>query len=143
MNHLAITLGLLMCTASISLNAQDSSFSPHSRLSLVFAGDVMGHDAQIESAKAMGSGSYDYSSCFRYVSPYIKKADIAIANLEVTFGGSPYTGYPSFSSPDELAEELKNSGFDILVKANNHALDRKRAGLERTVKVLDSLGLIQ
>jgi hypothetical protein len=113
------------------------------KLTLVFAGDIMGHDTQIESAMRMGNGIYDYTSCFRYVTPTIAAADIAIGNLEVTLAGPPYKGYPQFSSPDALADALKTVGFDILVQANNHAVDRGKAGLERTLHVLDSLGLIR
>jgi poly-gamma-glutamate synthesis protein (capsule biosynthesis protein) len=91
----------------------------------------------------MGDGEYDYNSCFSYVEPYIAAADIAIGNLEVTLAGPPYKGYPQFSSPDALAVALKNAGFDILVQANNHAVDRGKAGLERTLNVLDSMGLIR
>ncbi|MDF1571843.1 MAG: CapA family protein [Bacteroidales bacterium] len=112
-------------------------------LTLLFAGDIMGHDTQIESARQMGDGAYDYSSCFRYVAPYIAAADIAIGNLEVTFAGPPYKGYPAFSSPDALASAIKEAGFDILVNANNHAIDRGKNGLERTLEVLDSMGIIQ
>lgn len=112
------------------------------QLKLIFAGDIMGHDTQIESAKAQGNGSYDYSSCFEQIEPFISSADIAIGNLEVTLAGPPYKGYPAFSSPDELAMELKEVGFDIMVHANNHAIDRRKRGLERTLKVLDSLGII-
>ena len=116
---------------------------PPKQLTLLFAGDIMGHDTQIEAARMMGGGEYDYSSCFRYVEPYIASADIAIGNLEVTLAGPPYKGYPQFSSPDALADALKNAGFDILVQANNHAVDRGKAGLERTLKVLDSIGLVR
>lgn len=121
-----------------------SSFAQNSQqLKLVFTGDIMGHDTQIESALTMGQGSYDYSSCFRYIEPYLSSADITIGNLEVTLAGPPYKGYPAFSSPDELAYELKKSGFDILVNANNHAIDRRQKGLERTIRVLDSIGILQ
>lgn len=121
----------------------DSLGQESRRLTLVFAGDIMGHDTQIESARAMGGGTYDYSSNFKYISEYISAADIAVGNLEVTLAGPPYKGYPAFSSPDELALELKRSGFDILVNANNHAIDRRKKGLERTLYVLDSIGIIQ
>jgi poly-gamma-glutamate synthesis protein (capsule biosynthesis protein) len=130
---LVILSGLLMNLAGQS----------PAQLTLIFAGDIMGHDTQIESAKMSGNGEYDYTENFRHVEPYISAADIAIGNLEVTLAGPPYKGYPEFSSPDALAVALKNAGFDILVNANNHALDRKRSGLERTIKVLDSLGIIQ
>ena len=111
-----------------------------SSVTVVFAGDIMGHDTQIEGALDSISGSYNYEPTFRYISDYITDADIAVANLEVTLAGPPYSGYPQFSSPDELAEEIKNAGFDILLTANNHALDRGEGGLKRTLDVLDSLG---
>jgi poly-gamma-glutamate synthesis protein (capsule biosynthesis protein) len=103
----------------------------------------MGHDTQIASALATGDTGYDYKPCFQYLRPYLQQADIVIGNLEVTFAGEPYKGYPAFSSPDELADALDWAGFDILVNANNHALDRGRKGLERTLDVLNQKEIIQ
>jgi poly-gamma-glutamate capsule biosynthesis protein CapA/YwtB (metallophosphatase superfamily) len=113
-----------------------------SYITIVFAGDIMGHDAQIMAAYQPGTGTYSYEPTFRYVKPYIENADIAVTNLEVTLAGPPFKGYPRFSSPDNLAVELKNSGFDIVVNANNHALDRGKGGFKRTLTVLDSLNII-
>ena len=84
----------------------------------------MGHDSQISAAYSKETNSYDYNSCFQYIKFYISEADIAIGNLEVTLGGTPYKGYPQFSSPDALATAARNAGFDILLTANNHSLDR-------------------
>ena len=112
------------------------------RLSILFAGDIMGHDAQIFGAYDDASGRHNYDTCFSVISPFIQSADIAVGNLEVTLAGAPYKGYPAFSSPDALAESLKKAGFDILITANNHSLDRGKKGLERTIAVLDSLGFI-
>ncbi|MEP2671643.1 MAG: CapA family protein [Cyclobacteriaceae bacterium] len=112
------------------------------KVSLLFVGDVMQHDSQIRAAYDPISKSYDYSACFQYVKPVIQSADIAFANLEVTLAGPPYKGYPQFSAPDELAVSLKESGFDVLVTANNHSLDRRKKGLERTIDVLDTMDLL-
>jgi poly-gamma-glutamate capsule biosynthesis protein CapA/YwtB (metallophosphatase superfamily) len=119
------------------VHAQDTT-----RLSLLFAGDIMQHDSNIAAAYNPATGKYDYSACFEYVAPIIQSADLAIGNLELTLAGPPFKGYPQFSSPDALAAELKRSGFDVLVTANNHSLDRRRKGLERTTRVLDSLQII-
>jgi poly-gamma-glutamate synthesis protein (capsule biosynthesis protein) len=113
-----------------------------SRLSLVFAGDIMGHDEQITGAWDATTNSYNYEPTFRYVKPYVENADMAIANLEVTLGGKPYKGYPQFSSPDALAIAARDAGFDIFLQANNHALDRGKAGFARTLTMLDSLKVI-
>ena len=94
----------------------------------------MGHDSQIESAFDKDKKTYDYNPVFKNVESIIKKADFAIANLEVTLAGKPYKGYPQFSSPDELAIACKESGIDVLVTANNHSCDRRKKGLLRTKK---------
>ncbi|WP_339696454.1 CapA family protein [uncultured Roseivirga sp.] len=108
-------------------------------VSLLFIGDIMGHYAQIESALDTTTGTYSFDRMFRKVSPLIQKADFAIANLEVTLAGTPYSGYPRFSSPDELAVAAKKSGIDILLTANNHASDHNLKGIKRTINVLDSI----
>ena len=66
------------------LNAQDTT-----RLSMLFVGDVMGHDSQIAAAYNSKEGTYDYQSCFRFVEPIIKSVDLAFGNLEVTLAGEP------------------------------------------------------
>lgn len=111
-------------------------------LTLTFAGDIMGHDEQITGAYNDTLKKYNYDSCFRFIKPYIQQCDIAIANLEVVLGIKPYTGYPAFSSPTELAIASKNAGFDYLLTANNHCLDRGKRGLEKTISLLDSLTII-
>ncbi len=114
----------------LSLSAQD-------QISLLFVGDLMQHQAQIDAAR-QGDG-YNYDDCFRHVKKEISKADMTIGNLEVTLGGKPYRGYPVFSAPDEYLYAIKEAGFDVLLTANNHCLDKRKIGLERTILMLDSL----
>lgn len=112
-----------------------------SLVTLLFAGDIMGHKPQVDVAYDRATGKYDYSDCFRYVEPYVQEADFACGNLEVTLGGAPYSGYPCFSSPDALLFEVQNIGFDLLFTANNHVLDRGKPGVERTIMMLDSVDM--
>ena len=130
------TLFSVLFLLSLCASAQDTT-----RLSLMFVGDIMGHDSQINSAYDPVAKKYDYSSCFQFIKPYIENADLAIGNLEVTLAGPPHKGYPHFSSPDALAQTLKDIGFDVLVTANNHCVDRGKKGLERTIMMLDSLDI--
>ncbi|MDD5570695.1 MAG: CapA family protein [Bacteroidales bacterium] len=106
---------------------------------LMFAGDVMQHMPQVYSAYDSSSKTFNYYKCFQFIKPILERSDIAVVNFESTLGGTPYTGYPQFSSPDELAKTLKDIGFKILLTANNHCLDKSRYGLQRTIKVMDSL----
>jgi poly-gamma-glutamate synthesis protein (capsule biosynthesis protein) len=126
---------LIFFSAAGTVAAQEADTT----LTLLFAGDIMGHDMQIAAACNDSTGTYSYDSVFKYVSPLISSADIAVGNLEVTLGGEPYKGYPAFSSPDALAAACSNVGFDILSTANNHAADRGSRGIIRTLRVLDSL----
>ena len=104
-----------------------------------FVGDVMFHMPIVNSAYS--NGKYDFKSIFQYVKPYIEKSDISFCNLETTLGGKPYTGYPTFSSPDEVLDGLKYAGFDIINVANNHMLDRHVKGLKRTLELISQYKL--
>lgn len=107
---------------------------------LVFVGDAMQHQDQLDTARAVGHGEYDYSDCFTYIAPTIAQADYAVCNLEVPLGGGPdYSGFPCFSAPDSYAVALKDAGFDMMLTANNHCLDRRDRGARRTLHALDSL----
>jgi poly-gamma-glutamate capsule biosynthesis protein CapA/YwtB (metallophosphatase superfamily) len=113
------------------------------QIKLLFAGDVMGHDGQIKAATIEENELYDYTPCFQFVKDQVSNADIAIANLELTLPGKPpYTGYPQFKSPSELALALKDAGFDLLVTANNHSNDAYASGLKNTLDVLDGYGFL-
>lgn len=112
-------------------------------ITITSVGDIMMHNAQIKSG-SLGNDTYDYSVMFRSIKPYIEKADFAMANLETTLSGKEknYTGYPMFNSPEVLAKNIKDSGFDMLTTANNHSLDRRFEGVVKTIENLDKVGLL-
>ena len=124
-------------------------FNPRSKtVSLFVVGDVMSHGAMMRSAFEMYRRDhpdasrdrhecYDYSSFFRPISDWITSADIAVCNMEFPLAGPPFAGYPSFSGPDSYPEYLSDAGFDVLLTANNHILDKGDSGLRRTVEVCD------
>ncbi|MCL1809106.1 MAG: CapA family protein [Clostridiales bacterium] len=125
----------------IEIDMQEEAPAEPVQLVIACVGDVMVHKSQIASQYDSAMDAYDYNNNFAYVKKHIESADLAICNLETTFGGKPYTGYPVFSAPDELASALRSAGFDVAVTANNHMLDRGVAGLKRTIEVLRANGL--
>jgi poly-gamma-glutamate synthesis protein (capsule biosynthesis protein) len=70
-------------------------------------------------------------------------SDLTYANLEgpvaPEIGG--VSGYPQFNYPVQIISDLKNSGFDIVSTANNHALDRGWKGVDKSIQHLRELGL--
>ena len=135
-----VRLSALLIFLAFRASGQSIDSVEH-RVTLLFAGDIMGHDTQIHAAEDTVTHTYDYDTVFSYVKPIISEADVAIANLEVTLAGPPYQGYPRFSSPVQLAGACKNAGIDYLVTANNHAADRGIEGITATLHRLDSIGM--
>lgn len=133
--HIA-TIAALMSMAASAQTADTQT------VSLLFAGDMMQHAPQITAAR-QPDGTYAYDECFEAVGADVASADVAICNFEVTLGGPPYKGYPQFSAPDDYFEAMTRAGFDVFLTANNHCLDKGRAGLERTIRTIDSLGYVQ
>lgn len=117
----------------------DSEYFNHrDTVTISFIGDVMQHGAQIESA-LQKDGSYNYDNMFKFLEPYFKKADYMIANMEFTVGTKPYTGYPCFSCPPEVAQAAKKAGIDLFLMANNHICDKGATGLKNTLDIYDKL----
>ena len=143
-------LGLSMlggCSNARSANGTDSvaastaeEVQKRDSITLLFVGDAMQHEAQLDQAKLAGNGVHNYDGCFDLIAPLVKEADYAVVNLEVPLGGGPvYRGYPCFSAPDSYAKALRDAGFDLFLTANNHCLDSGDKAARRTLTALDSL----
>lgn len=109
---------------------------------LTAIGDIMCHGPNYKAAYISSSDSYDFSPFFKNISNYTSKADLTIGNLETTFAGKArgYSGYPTFNSPAELGQAIKDIGVDVLGTANNHCMDKGYSGLSSTLDVLDEMG---
>ncbi|KJY26764.1 CapA family protein [Streptomyces sp. A1547] len=111
---------------------------------LVATGDVLPHDSVIKRAAADADGDgHDFRPMFSLVKPVVSTADLAICHMETVYGedGGPFTGYPAFQSPPEVAEGLKDAGYDGCSTASNHTLDAGADGLKRTLDTFDKAGL--
>ncbi|MDS0139353.1 MULTISPECIES: CapA family protein [unclassified Amycolatopsis] len=124
-------------TASSSAAAPDGSFS------VVATGDVLIHPALTEQAEADGGGKIDYRPLLAGIKPLISGADLGICHLETPLApeGGPYSGYPSFSAPPEIADALKDIGYDTCSTSSNHTIDQGAEGVTRTLDKLDAIGV--
>lgn len=108
-------------------------------ITFLFAGDLMQHGTQYQAALRAGGGkSYNYDEVFRYVKEDISSVDVAVANFETTLAGPPYSTYPQFCSPDSYFKAAVDAGFDVMLTANNHSVDKRAKGIVRTIAVMDS-----
>ncbi|MDJ0382798.1 CapA family protein [Streptomyces sp. G-G2] len=116
--------------------------APEKGFTLVASGDVLPHESVIRDA-ATGGGDYDFKPMFADVKPVVSAADLALCHSETVYGedGGPFTGYPDFTSPPQVAAALKDAGYDGCSTASNHTLDDGAAGLKRTLDAFDKAGL--
>ncbi|MCM2580117.1 CapA family protein [Streptomyces meridianus] len=116
------------------------------RFTLIASGDVLPHDSVIRQAHQDAQGAepdHDFRPMLAGVKPIVSKADLALCHMETVYGpeGGPFTGYPMFVSPPQVAEALADTGYDGCSTASNHTLDAGTAGVERTLGALDKAGV--
>ena len=104
--------------------------TPVPEVKLVMVGDILLHTPLAESGKSP-EGGYDFSAVFANLREEIEAADVALVNQEVIIGGAELgvSGYPSFNAPYELGDALVETGFDVVLHATNHALDKRKQGI--------------
>lgn len=106
-------------------------------------GDIMVHDAQLNSMFSNESNDYNFAPAFDAVRDILSDSDITIGNLYGMLAGSEniHSGYPSFNTPDNMATALKDSGFDVIVSANATAMNFGLEGITRHAETMDAAGL--
>jgi len=111
---------------------------------ILCTGDIMTHMPVINASRVKTSKKYDFLPSFEIVAPYLQCGDLTIGNLETVLAGDKYgiNGYPNFNAPQILANDLKESGFDLLTTCNNHSFDKGLKGLKNTLYHIDSLGFL-
>ncbi|MDM7989437.1 CapA family protein [Arthrobacter sp. zg-Y877] len=115
--------------------------------SLMLAGDLLVHPQLWEQAAAdaasTGKGPLDFEPLLAGQGTYISAADLAVCHMEtpVAETDGPYAGYPRFNVPPQILTAADAVGFSGCTTASNHTIDAGTQGLNRTLGVLDSLGL--
>lgn len=97
---------------------------------LVMVGDVLLH-TRVSDSGMQPDGSYRYDHLFANVKEKVEQADLALVNQEVILGGTELglSGYPCFNGAYEVGDSLVDAGFDVILHATNHALDKGKKGL--------------
>ncbi|WP_185975679.1 CapA family protein [Tessaracoccus rhinocerotis] len=113
-------------------------------MTINFSGDLLWHDTLWESARVDGGGSMDFAPQLAALEERVGAADVAICHSEVPFAeaGGPYSDYPMFKAPQEIAPALAGVGWDVCTTASNHSLDAGLAGLARNIEVHRANGIL-
>ena len=118
-------------------------------VSFVAVGDNLMHERLMDVAKT--DDGHDFKPYYRNIQPYIKKADLSFVNQETILGGNDLglTGFPFFNTPEVMAKNLSEVGFDIVNGATNHAFDKGFKGIVNSIHTfkeqedLTYIGLIE
>lgn len=107
-----------------------------------FTGDILVYECQNKICK-IGPDKYDYTEYLKEAKPLFKDSSYVVGSLETPIAGKK-AGYTkedtNFNTPDGILNSLKMIGIDMLTTGNNHALDRGKNGLKRTLKILEDYG---
>lgn len=100
-------------------------------VSISMVGDVLMHNPTLKSG-LQEDGSYNYDHLFKNVKKHMENTDISLANQEVILGGIDLgiSAYPAFNAPQELGDSLVQSGFNTILHATNHTLDKGEKGVD-------------
>lgn len=91
---------------------------------------------------AVSENTFDFSGMFSEISQVMGNADYTVGDVEGTLGGTTeYSGSAKMVTPPSLIGALKDCGVDMLMLANDHALDGGWAELQATVANCQSEGM--
>ncbi|HSI66768.1 MAG TPA: CapA family protein [Planococcus sp. (in: firmicutes)] len=153
---LCIAMILSSCAPDIAVDASDNAREPFGlrtapvatkefeqtrTASLSAVGDILLHGRVYDTART--EDGFDFDPMFDIIRPYMEAADITFANSESIIGGSEIgvSTYPSFNSPYEIADALKNAGVDVVSMSNNHTLDRGVRAIENAKNYWNEIGI--
>lgn len=103
-------------------------------VNLIAVGDMLLHGG-IHNSALQADGSYNYEHVFEHTKDRIAAADIAVANQEVILGGVELgvSSYPQFNSPQDFGDALVDAGFDVILHASNHTMDKDTVAVLNTI----------
>lgn len=111
---------------------------------LLFHPNLWKHFAGANTSATDGT-AFDFTPLFETMKPYIQASDIAVCEFETPIAkrGGPYTGYPVFNVPPEVADAAASVGYTACTHATNHSWDQGADGIARLWDTLASKGIAQ
>ena len=101
---------------------------------ILMIGDMLIHTPVYKSG-IQKDGSMNYDHFFINILEDLDEAEIKIVNQETILGGSSlgFSSYPCFNSPQEIGDSEVNAGFNVILHATNHAMDKGFPAINNTI----------
>ncbi len=117
--------------AAAANSAATATTAPDATVTIGMVGDILVH-TYVWKSGVQDDGTRNYDALFDHVRDDIQALDLSMLDQETILGGESleFSGYPSFNSPQEFADAEVKAGFDVILHANNHVLDRAMTGIE-------------
>ena len=95
-----------------------------STVTMVAVGDNLIHNMVYRSG--WGTDPWNYDHLYQYVKDDISAADLAVIDQETIFVSDHknVSHYPSFGTPREIGDAVYKAGFDVILHATNHVMDK-------------------
>lgn len=94
---------------------------------MVMVGDALIHSSVYNDANRLANwNGYDFKPQITLIKEKVKDYDIAYYNQETILGGTSLglSDYPTFNSPQEVGDAMRDAGFNLVSLATNHTVDR-------------------
>ena len=113
---------------------QVEELEENEHIDLLMIGDVLVHEPVYKSG-IQSDGTLNYDHFFYNIQSDLDEAEIKIVNQETILGGMElgFSSYPCFNSPQEIGEAEAKAGFNVILHATNHTMDKGYKAIENTI----------
>ena len=103
-------------------------------IDLLMIGDILVHEPVYKSG-IQNDGTLNYDHFFYNIQSDLDEAEIKIVNQETILGGMDlgFSSYPCFNSPQEIGDAEAKAGFNVILHATNHTMDKGYKAIENTI----------
>lgn len=112
-------------------------------VSFMGVGDNLIHETVYNDAK-QNDGTYNFKKMYTNFKKDATNSDISFINQKTILGGEKLglSGYPTFNSPTEIAQNLEDTGFNLVNLATTHSLDKGEEGIANELKAFKKTNIV-
>lgn len=138
----ANTLAMMMETTAAPTEVPTPTPVPLRSATIRSLGEIAMETDLLKAAADRETKTFDFSEMFSLIADVMGDADYTVADVEGTLGDTAsYSGSGTMITPSALLTALKSCGVDMLMLANDHAMDGGFEEQQATVSNVVAAGL--